>query len=104
MAKLMGGDELRDAAQKAYEETRTKQAFQDPPEILPAWEELPLPMRIAMIHICAAGRRLGAEEEANGGRQRRFGCLAVSRPTKSSGGPHARSLAARAETRSVSHV
>jgi len=63
MATSMGGDELLKAVRQAYEESRAQQAAEDPPETLPAWEELPLPMCIAMVHIYATGRRLGAEEE-----------------------------------------
>jgi len=60
---MMLGDELRDAVQRAYEESRAQAAAEDPPEVLlPAWEVLPLAMRIAFLHVFAAGRQAGAEE------------------------------------------
>jgi hypothetical protein len=62
------GDELRGAARKAYEQARQMALTEDPPEELPAWEQLPLPMRLAIIHVHSAGRRLGAKEEREGSR------------------------------------
>jgi len=60
---MMLGDELRDAVQRAYEESRAQAAAEDPPENIPAWEALPLAMRIAFLRVFSAGRQLGAEEE-----------------------------------------
>jgi hypothetical protein len=59
---MMLGDELRDAVQAAYEAARAQAAAQDPPETIPAWEVLSLPMRIAFLHVFSAGRRVGADE------------------------------------------
>ena len=59
---MMLGDELRETVQKAYEESRAQAAAEDPPEITPSWEDLPLAMRIAFLHVYAAGRQLGADE------------------------------------------
>ena len=47
---------------KAYEESRQQAAAEDPPETIPAWEDLCLAMRVAIIHVYAAGRQLGAGE------------------------------------------
>jgi hypothetical protein len=60
---MLQGDERRAAIQRAYEEARQQALAEDPPEVLPAWQELPLPMRIALIHVYGAGRKQGAKEE-----------------------------------------
>jgi hypothetical protein len=59
---MMQGDEIREAVQRAYEESRRQAAAENPPEIIPPWEDLPLAMRIAFLHVHAAGRQLGADE------------------------------------------
>jgi hypothetical protein len=49
--------ELRDAARKAYEEARERALAEDPPEILPAWPELPLLMRWATARYKGRAQR-----------------------------------------------
>jgi hypothetical protein len=63
---LVMADDLRGAIRTAYEEARAQALGEDPPEMLPAWEQLPLAMRIAFIHVYGAGRRLGAKEAREG--------------------------------------
>jgi len=63
---MLLGDELRAAIQAAYEEARAQIAAQDLPEVLPTWEVLSLPMRLAFIHVYGAGRSLGMKEEREG--------------------------------------
>jgi len=63
---MMLGDELRTAVQKAYEDSRRQAAAEDPQEIIPPWEDLPLAMRIAFLHVFSAGRSVGATEERKG--------------------------------------
>jgi len=65
---MLLGDELRAAIRAAYEEARENGAAEDPPEIIPERGALTLAMRLALIHVYAAGRQLGAEEERNQGR------------------------------------
>jgi hypothetical protein len=60
---MMLGDELRTTVALLYEQSRAQAAAEDPPEILPPWDDLPLAMRIAVLHVFSVGRQLGADEE-----------------------------------------
>jgi hypothetical protein len=60
---MLMGDELRAAIRAAYEEARERGAAEDPPETIPEWDVLTLGMRLAFLHVYAAGRQLGAKEE-----------------------------------------
>jgi len=48
---------------RAYEESRAEQANDDPPEVIPTWEALPLAMRIASSMSTRLG--FGSEERKN---------------------------------------
>ena len=54
---------LRGTIRTAYEEARAQALAEDPPEVLPAWEQMPPAMRMAFIHVYGAGRKQGAKEE-----------------------------------------
>lgn len=60
---MLLGDELRDAIRASYGDARELGAAEDPPEIIPEWDALPLAMQLAFIHVYGAGRQLGASEE-----------------------------------------
>jgi hypothetical protein len=58
---MLLGDELRNAVQRAYEESRQHAAKEN--HRMPKWEALPLAMRVAFLHVFSAGRNVVAKEE-----------------------------------------
>jgi len=52
---MLLGDELRAAVRAAYEEARELGAAEDPPEIIPTWDALPLAMWLG-VHPRIWGR------------------------------------------------